>query len=206
MASKFQVPTWMIEFSGGLDSTYTLYDWLRNENNKKKVILVHHVNLRHQAENRLVYEREAVHNILQWFKQQGLDNFIYHESTFDYGTLPRIKVKDIQITSLFTSIILKTPGWNKINNLILSWHKGEVDSNENMRGHRVMTMLEACEVPRKITIHFPIEFMTRKDMVDDMPAELFALVHSCRKPTEENKVCGKCKTCLEYIREGIQPV
>lgn len=198
-------PSWLLEYSGGLDSTYTLYDWLRNPANKQKTILVHHVNLHHPKENRLYAEKAAVKNVLEWFRENGLRNFEYHESSFDYGSLPRISVKDIQIVSMFSGIILRTPKWKTINNLILSWHKGEVNATAINRGYRIRAMFTALDIEREIEFHFPIEFKTRKDMVEDMPEELLGLVHSCRHPVNYIS-CRRCRTCVEYLEEGLEPL
>jgi 7-cyano-7-deazaguanine synthase in queuosine biosynthesis len=193
---KSHQPTTLLHLSGGQDSTFVLFDWLRK--NPHETILVHHVNLFHKAENRLNPEKKAVRNILEWLRKNKLDNFIYEESEFSYGSLDRITVKDIQIISVFTSIILKTPRFESIRTLLLSWHEGEVFSEEINRGFRVKKMMEALEVPEgKVTLEFPIMNMTREDMLHQMPLSLFKLIHSCRKPINFSP-CGKCKTCLEF--------
>jgi 7-cyano-7-deazaguanine synthase in queuosine biosynthesis len=192
--------TTLLHLSGGQDSTYVAYKWLKEHPNE--TLLLHHVNLKHRAENRLIVEKAAVQNILKYFKKIGLDNFIYKESSFDYGDLPRISIKDIQIVSLFSSIILKTPKYESIDTLLLSWHKGEVDREDIKKGFRVKKMLEALEVGRNIKLSFPIEFMTRKEMFDDTPKELTKYMWSCRKPRNGSH-CGVCKTCIELKEEGI---
>lgn len=183
-----------------MDSTYVLYDWLKSHPDEQ--ILVHHIRLRHEKENRLDLEQMAVNNILKFLSAQGLNNFIYHESAFDYGTLPRITIKDIQIVALFTSIILKTAEWESINTLLLSWHAGEVNRDDINRGYRVKAMLQALEVTREIRFVFPIEDKTRFGMSLDMPGELLRLCHCCRRP-KDGKPCGFCKTCLELKEAGI---
>lgn len=192
--------TTLLHLSGGQDSTYVAYKWLKEHPNE--TLLLHHVNLKHRAENRLIVEKYAVQNILKYFKKIGLDNFIYKESSFDYGDLPRISIKDIQIVSLFSSVILKTPKYKSIDTLLLSWHKGEVDREDIKKGFRVKKMLEALEVDRNIKLSFPIEFMTRKEMFEDTPKELTKYMWSCRKPRNGSH-CGVCKTCIELKEEGI---
>ncbi|HRN79988.1 MAG TPA: hypothetical protein PKY29_04515 [Ferruginibacter sp.] len=142
---------------------------------------------------------------MNYIRSIGYTNFIYHESTFNYGTLPRISVKDIQIVSLFTAIIVKTPQYNSIRNLILPWHQGEVNASEINRGYRVRKMIEALEVPTEIKFHFPLEHLTREEMAAALPTELLNSVHSCRKPTPQKPQCGTCKTCLEYIERVLNP-
>jgi 7-cyano-7-deazaguanine synthase in queuosine biosynthesis len=191
--------TTLLNFSGGMDSTHVLYTWLKN--NPSEVLLVHHINLRHSKEDRLTNEQKAVKNVLKWLKRNGLTNFIYHESSFDYGDLPRISVKDIQIVALFAGIILRTPQWKAIDKVLLSWHKGEVDRIDIQKGKRVKAMFTALEVP-EVEFLFPIENMSRKEMAATMPTELLRLTHSCRKPNGF-KNCGRCKTCIELKEAKI---
>jgi hypothetical protein len=183
----------LLHFSGGQDSTYVLWKWLTSNPSKK--LLVHHVELYHAHENRMREEAKAVKDILQWLQKNGINNFRYHESKFSYGTLPRIALKDIQIIALFTGIILRTTNFGKISKLLLSWHKGEVDSSEIKRGIRVKKILTALDID-DVTFEFPIEHMTREQMAAEMPAELLQLCWTCRRPINA-RACGVCKTCKE---------
>src|SRR5690606_3432523 len=180
--------TTLLHFSGGQDSTYAAYKWLKEHPNE--ILLIHHLNLKHKAENRLTVEKAAV------------NNFIYLESSFDYGNLPRISIKDIQIVALFTGIILRTPQYKTINKLLLSWHKGEVHREDIKKGYRVKKILDALEVDRHVEFVFPIEHLTRREMFDDTPKELIKYMWSCRKP-KNGSHCGVCKTCIELKQEGI---
>src|SRR5690606_30743001 len=139
--SKLHKTTTLLHLSGGQDSTYVAWKWLKDHPNE--VLLIHHINLYHRKENRLTYENEAVHNVLKWLKANSLSNFVYYESDFSYGNLPRISIKDIQICTVFSSIILRTPSFRSIKTLLLSWHKGEVNDPGINRGYRVKAMLKA---------------------------------------------------------------
>ena len=193
--------TTLIHLSGGQDSTYCLLNWLREH--RDETILVHHVELRHQAENRLEHERRAVKQIINYLHIKGYSNLKYYDSVFSYGNLPRISIKDIQIVSLFTGIILRTPGFEDIRTIILPWHQGEVNADEINRGFRVKAMLRALELdPDKYEFVFPVEHKTRAEMAADMPQELLRLCHCCRTPSNGYH-CGKCKTCMELKEAGI---
>lgn len=189
----------LLHLSGGQDSTYVAWRWMKD--NPDKVLMLHHINLYHRSENRLVYENEAVKKILNWFKANQLNNWVYFESDFSYGNLPRISIKDIQICSVFSGIIFRTAQFKRVRTLLLSWHHGEVDREDINRGFRVKAMLKALEVDG-VELQFPIKDMTRRQMADDMPADLLRLVHTCRKPAN-HKACGKCKTCKEMKAAGI---
>jgi tRNA(Ile)-lysidine synthase TilS/MesJ len=201
----YKRPDTLIHLSGGQDSTYALYTWLRD--NPEKKCIVHHVNLKHRAENRLEPEYNSVHNILTWLRRNGLGNFHYLESSFDYGDLPRISIKDIQVVAMFTGIILRTPGYKDVRNVILSWHKGEVNSSAINRGQKVRQLLEGLFIgPERYELHFPLEDINRKDMAQIMPIELLKMCHCCRKPLPGAKSCGQCRTCMELKEAGIYEI
>ena len=192
-------PTTLLQFSGGQDSSYVAWKWLTD--NPDKVLLLHHINLYHYKEDRVDYENKAVHNILDWFQKNDINNWLYYESDFSYGNLPRISIKDIQICALFAGIIFRTPTFKTLDTLLLSWHIGEVNAPEIGRGYRVLDMFKALQV-EGVTLEFPIEFHTREQMASEMPSELLQLVHTCRRPIKD-KACGKCKTCKEMIKAKI---
>lgn len=191
--------TTLLHLSGGQDSTYVAWKWLKD--NPDEAILLHHVNLVGRGENRLVQENRAVRKILEFLRSEGLDNFVYYESDFSYGNLPRISIKDIQICTVFSSIILRTPQFKNIKTILLSWHKGEVNAPGINRGYRVKAMLKAFEIDG-IELEFPIEHHTRRMMADEMPEKLLALCHTCRRPDMRGS-CGKCKTCIEMKEAGL---
>jgi 7-cyano-7-deazaguanine synthase in queuosine biosynthesis len=195
----------LLALSGGLDSVYTAYHHLTTEPQNQLVMF--HVDLFHSAENRLESEKQAVMNVLQYFYDKGWQHrFKYVGSPkSDYHQLPRITIKDIQIVAMWKAVILKTPQYSDINRVKLSWHKGEVDRDDIKRGFRVKKMFEALELDRPIELEFPIEHKTRKEMVSELPYDLLKHVRSCRKP-KYDKPCRTCKTCLEYIEEGLQPL
>jgi len=174
----------LINLSGGLDSVYVAYHYLKNYPDTK--ILFFHLELIN-AERRSIAEMGAVEKILEYFRKNGMNNFVYHSATFDYGTLPKVRIKDISIIAMFNSIILKQPGMRNIKELPLCWHKGEVDTVTYQRGRSIMDL-------------------TRKDMVNNLPEDLLKLISSCRQRDKEDKPCSRCTTCLEYINEGLEPL
>lgn len=195
-------PTILINLSGGLDSTYTAYTLLKE--NPDKQFLFFHLILINQ-EKRHEAEIKAVQNVLKYFKENGLNNFEYIESTFDYGDLSRVTIKDIQIVAMFNAIILKSPKWSKIDEIPLCWHKGEVNL-AGEKGQRVLTMFKTLEVERPIKLTFPIEHLTRRQMIDNMPKELLNFVTSCRNKDKDNNTCGTCSACEQYKKEHLKPL
>ena len=66
-------PKAIIQLSGGLDSAYCLYDWLKN--NPDDFIVVHHINMINH-EGRAKVEQKAVYDILGWLDKNGLNKYI----------------------------------------------------------------------------------------------------------------------------------
>lgn len=191
----------MMSFSGGMDSVYVLYSFLRD--NPKSKILVHRVDLNSPNISRLPYESKATANVFKWLRDNGLNNFEEYSSTFDYGTLPYIGLRDIQVAGFFAAIIINTPKWKSIDTILFPWHKGEVNRITADKGIRIRNLFLGLGIERKINFAFPIEEMSRKDMFKDMPLDLYNLVSSCRRPSAKG-ACQKCRTCLEYIKDGLE--
>lgn len=189
----------LIHLSGGQDSTYCLWRYLKD--NPQHKVVVNHVKLRQNGEDRLEVELQAANNVVKYLRGQGY-KITYYVTAFDYGSLPWITIKDIQVVSVFTAIILRTRkfGLNP-GRLIVPWHKGEVANGALSRGKRIRRMLEALDAKIPV-MKYPLKDMSRRDMFNDMPRELFDMCWVCRKP-DNGKPCRKCNTCKEFIKEGL---
>lgn len=199
MINSFSLkPTMLLQLSGGIDSAFVLWEWLKN--NPDEICLVHHINLKNH-EGRLEFEKIAVDNILKWFMNQGLNNFIYLESGFDYGTVNYI-IKDVEICGLFLGIILRNPKWSGIEKILMPIYE-DINSAREIRKRKI---LDIVSYNKKVKIEYPLKGLTKLDVINKIPKELLELTWYCRKPI--NKIlCGKCYTCnevndsLEVIRQ-----
>lgn len=192
-------PTTLIHISGGMDSTLTAYQHLMQH--PEQLLLLHHVNLYHPRENRVMVEHEAVKNILDWFTKNTPANFIYHESVFSYGTLPLISVKDIQIISFFSGIIIRK--YKSITTIKSGWHAREVHPNPDKRGHRVKAILQALNI-NHIQLEFPIKDLLREQVAKSLPLPLLEMCRCCRNPGNTGP-CHTCITCRELIENNLEP-
>src|SRR5690606_8661524 len=93
----------LINLSGGIDSTYAAYKYLRENPNKK--LLLHHCVLKN-FQNRWPKEKEAVEKVLQYLERKNLKNFDYIETVFDYGGIGSM-IHDIEMIGFMTAIILR---------------------------------------------------------------------------------------------------
>ncbi|UNC92709.1 7-cyano-7-deazaguanine synthase [Candidatus Contubernalis alkaliaceticus] len=185
----------LINFSGGVDSTYTAFEFLRN--NPEDKLLLHHINLiSPEAVRRHKKESIAVNNILNWFKQNKLNNFEYLETTFDYKSFG-YTIKDVVIVMFITGVMLKNPKRNNIKKIIMPNNKNDFSRKdyENMELTRFKVFKDM--VDRDIEFIFPIKEISKFEITQSLPKDLFDLTWYCRRPLRNGKPCGKCGTCEE---------
>ena len=185
----------LINFSGGVDSTYVAWDWLKNNPGRKA--LLHHVNLKSpEAFRRHKKEKKAVQDILKWFNQNSLANYEYLESTFDYKSF-RYNEKDVTIVMFITGVLLKNPKRNSITKIIMPNNADDFSrwdyTDQSLPRFRVLKEM----VPRNIEFLFPIRELKKPELAGAMPRDLFKLTWYCRRPTPQYKECGSCNPCKE---------
>lgn len=184
----------LLNFSGGIDSTYVLYQWLRNNPTKK--ILVHHIHIRN-IEKRYEKEAIAVENILQWLRDHGLDNFEYIESTFDYEQAKGLCL-DGMIVTLFTSLI--TQGYPNLKETFLCTPLDEKLRLGNQligRRNKYQILREAISVGHQLKTTEVVIHLFKKEIIQGLPRDLFELTWYCRKPMPNGDTCKECHTCQQ---------
>ena len=136
-------------------------------------------------------ESNSVKSILKWLTDNGLTNYIYLESGFDYGNLGYI-IKDVEVCGFFLGVIIRNKNWTKIKQILMPIYKPEAGERHN-RGQNIRKMVG---FNKDIEIKFPIKHLEKIDVLKMIPKDLFELCWWCRTPIESN-VCGKCNTCIE---------
>lgn len=183
----------LLNFSGGIDSTYCLWRYLKE--NRDKTLLVHHIHLENN-DRRVKYESLAVDNVLSWLRSQGLTNFKYIESRLDYGTIHPI-VWDSAVVGFFTGLVLTNRKY-ELKYIISPTPKDEVERlGAELERRRVKSSLVRKSISQKeLEVLFPMVHLYKKDIIQEMPEELFRLCWYCRHPKNGN-VCNRCHTCLQ---------
>ena len=180
-------PTTLIQLSGGIDSTFVLWNWLKNH--PEEYCIVHHIVLTNR-EGRRVHEQTAVQKILAYLDSVGLCNYIYLENSVDYGTIG-LTIKDVELCGFFAGMIIRSRRWSSLQEILLPIYKSET-GRESVR--RELINLIGRKSDFKIT--YPFAEMTKTDVIERLPTELFDLCWYCRKPVR-GIVCGICPTCVE---------
>jgi len=188
----------IMAFSGGVDSVYVLYKYMKD--NPNKTILIHHVRLKNH-QGRMEYELRAVKDVLRWMDKHGYRlRYKYIESGMDYGNIKNIHY-DITSVACFTGIILKNSIYKNIKYVICTPNKEESqgkeleevkNTNKRVTRDNVIKLLSGRE---DLEIIYPIYNIPKDDIINDMPKDLFELCWYCRKPTKDGKPCGVCFTC-----------
>ena len=204
-------PTTYINLSGGVDSTYYLWRWLKEH--PDETILVHHClynKLRRDV------EAEATNKILQRLKDNGLNNFRYVETEFNRGTVRTVLV-DVCVMGAISGIILR--GRRAVKNVLMSycweetpkiraWLRQKRSLRTFPASERSGVFIRAIELFARRQFVFQIPYMnvTKEQMIKELPMELLDATWFCRKP-RKGKPCGgcfNCNRCLPHIRRRKQ--
>lgn len=196
-----------INFSGGVDSTYYLWKFLKST---KENILVHHCLL---FERRREVEAKACKDILKYFKQNGLKNFEYVETEFSRKGV-KGKIYDIEPLYFMAGMVIRA--YKDIKNVYIpickeelsgSWgdllKKGKPWSEYEDKGGRFYKSMLYCTTysDKNLTFQTPYYNVTKRQMINEMPKELFDMIWYCRRP-QGGKPCKSCFNC-KRVRKAL---
>lgn len=187
----------LLNFSGGIDSTACLYQYVTTNPDKK--LLVHHIELKN-SDNRWEKESEAVSNILKWFADNGYqDNIVYIRSGFDYGDIKRTLL-DGSTVSLMTALILRDPKYKDLVYKIIPTPKDEYirlgAHGLASRRNQYKNVMALYTMKTLVDIE-PLKNMMKKEIMGSIPEDLLKLTWYCRHPQEDGSTCGICHTCIQ---------
>ena len=203
--------TILVMFSGGLDSTFMLYHYLKNTDYK---IHVHHISLRYPSEPRWQEEDISSRRIVEYCRK--IRSFDYSESRVDIGFYKYVG-RDSDTQMLMASKV--APNIKGQVAVALGWQYSDYQEDllngraQNRVTERLWEVL--CEsmgeqfsrhVSREILLPLVEMKVSKKEMIQLCPKELVALTWSCRRPKRDEKgvsrPCGECHPCKE-IKEAV---
>lgn len=195
-------PTTFINLSGGIDSTYYLWRWLRENPNES--IRVHHC---YFNESRKDTEQQATDSILQWLRDNGLGNFEYVKTIMSKGSIKE-KTHDVEMIGAIAGFACRK---KSIKNVLLSYCFEEtpvirrhLEKGQRLRElnpiHRTKVFMQFMEYGAKRPLEFLIPYMdkTKRQMIMELPRELLEMTWFCRNP-QEGKPCGICFNCKRVL-------
>ena len=193
----------LIALSGGLDSVYAAWTYLRDHPDKKLLML--HVNL-FNVEKRAVHEAKAVKQALEYFKRVGLTNYRYVEMTYDQRQFLST-INDVEVVGFMIGVFLRAR--NRIIREIaitassFDLQQGaEYDQRSKARFDIIKLVAEVEGIPVPPYV-FPVAHLTREQMLTELPFELLQAIWFCRRPVngETCKVCIPCTQTLDLYNQ-----
>ncbi len=197
----------ILMFSGGLDSTYVLWELLSRTD---LPVHCHHVELRVASEPRWEHEKGATANVYKYCTancrkfSHGYSAYSWPVKTPYVGwDSDLILVEAQKVAGNFALV----KGIEKVQ-VILGWCQDDLERDVvKERASRNVTpnLWKALHAglyahQRKIvadTLSFPLleQKKYKKDLLPVMPPELAELAWTCRKPTKEGTPCHQCHAC-----------
>lgn len=187
--------------------------WKELSKQSSETILVHHCSLIN-SEGRYAVELNASRNIIKWIKENVSNNFIYIETVFDYRQVMYV-IRDIEVIAFMNAAILRSRRYN-IKEILVSANSHDESNDPNeisvVRRRKILDIIGITGQDSE-KLRFPMIHMTKAEIIEEMPDELFLLTWYCRRPSAFNlagdqvsplsedasewKACGSCKTCTQ---------
>jgi 7-cyano-7-deazaguanine synthase in queuosine biosynthesis len=185
----------LVMLSGGLDSTYLSWKMM-SEGETPHLHHVHIINKESIGKNQ--YKR--MQPILSYFKKQEFD-FKYTKSKFENKNV-------IGFDSDLLLLVAQKICWNirKPVQLVMGWNPFDMTrpaiasrAERNITSNLWNALIDSTGnkfIEREISFPLIEKNIYKKDMIREMPKELFDLTWSCRR-SRNNIPCNKCHACIE---------
>lgn len=193
----------LILFSGGLDSTYLLFEAL--ETTDVDILYVKGP----QGDNKITCELNARENILEWlaqnrpFKVRNKDIIDISQATVTQDGKYR------QILPWFFGALTIADSY-KHSSVQIAYISSDGSSNHATTIGWAWDYLGSSTKNKKVDLAFPLIDVSKQDIMKRMPYELYKKIWVCEIPEKiENDVeptvvwkhCGTCETCINKQTE-----
>ena len=203
--------TILLMFSGGIDSTYLLYHYLRHTSHP---VHAHHISFRYAHWPRWRAEDPASEKISDWCRENVRD-FEYSTSRFDLDFPDVGWDSDLQLL-VASKVALNLRG-RRIT-FALGWctedlqraqvrDRQERNVTTNLWRALCRSVVDA-DLNQEIAMPIVERGLSKADIIAELPEELVALAWSCRTPRFEDDVprpCGRCNACRLRASAAGQP-
>lgn len=205
MTTAPEEETILLMFSGGVDSTYLLYHYLRDTGHP---VHAHHISVRYPHQKRWQGEDPASEKIVAWCRENVRD-FEYSTSGFDLN-FPRVGL-DIDLQLLVASKVALNLGPKRVT-VALGWCTDDLHHPRARARHErdvTATLWRALcqsvvglgpsvvglDLNEKVAKPILERGLSKADIVADLPKELVALTWSCRAPEFVDDIPRPCRNC-----------
>jgi 7-cyano-7-deazaguanine synthase in queuosine biosynthesis len=200
----------IVMLSGGVDSVGTLYKLLTQT---EDLIVAHHIDFINR-EGRYNVERQVVPSIVGYLQQKVRD-FEYTASAFaiPYPYFGWDIINAMYIGGIVAKNYVKD---GRIVRLCIGDNKDDFaprQYNGKSLVAQMMGLISGLDDPRvevqtPPVIINPVVNMTKKEIIEMLPPELYDMTWSCRTPTfstdrTQASTCGECITCADLKELGI---
>ena len=184
-------PDTLLMFSGGIDSTWVLWDRCR----RGVPTRVHHVVL-DDWEGRANVEKRAARTIIAKLETDYGDELIeYTESATDFGDL-KWAPYNFYLWAYWAGAILNNPKNKHLVKVVVP-HHADTQAFSMEQADKTYRQVSAL-FGRSIFTEYPLRDKHKAEIVASLPAELLALTWFCRRPVR-GEPCGDCVTCRRVL-------
>jgi len=224
--AEVELMTIVVMFSGGIDSTYLLWQYLLK---KEADIHVHHIGLKNDKGNRWKSENRAVSRILDYMRKNVSADFDFSTSVLDF-TMPYRGIADLNAVTFMgfhvaeslsgsadpiSSDNLPPDIKNRLNKddvyMAAGYHLDYAGQDWLACTYPSVKKLESLWNHLKDNskslvrdMIYPLKSMTKQETVLGLPKEIRSLTSYCRSPDENYNACGRCHTCKQ-VEESLKP-
>ena len=189
----------IIPFSGGIDSSASLYKTLKdNPNDNYLVYFVKLIN--GNSGNRILQEERAMHQILDKLGELGMNNFVLKKTEFDYSSLGPPPVWDSEIINFVAAVIVQDKP--EISEFIEGaiWNDFQQEGfDDRIKKIADIFYTASGRTEENFKMVFPIRDMKKYEVMTFIPREVLELTWSCRYPEIGPPYtfvrCHKCPQC-----------
>ena len=172
----------IIPFSGGIDSTASLYLTLTQDPGEQ--YLVFRVDLWNGTSgSRTIREAQSTDSILEKLRESGITNFSFRKLSFDYSSLGPPPVWDSEVINFMAAVAIQAHP--EISHFIdgAIWDDYQQEGFTD-RLNKIADILYATtgKTTNELQIVFPIKDLKKYEVMTTIPKELLALTWSCRYP------------------------
>jgi 7-cyano-7-deazaguanine synthase in queuosine biosynthesis len=187
----------IIPFSGGIDSAGVLYHCLTKHPEKHfllmKVCLYNSI-----SANRMTKEKEAVQNVIEYLKENGIKNFEYKELEYHYPSLGIPPLWDSEIVYFAAATCVRS--YPEIDCLYegvtADDYIGEGnDFNERLEKYASILHLIADRNPSNFRVEMPLNNMSKLEIMQMLPPEMLNMTWSCRYPVPKETYSYQLERC-----------